>query len=135
MCADELPPAVHQEQQRQRGIRRLHLANERTFLSWLRAALGLMGLGFIVQRFNLFARQLAYLAPGVPQVAVGPPHLGSGLLILGAMLAAVATVRFVIVEREIESDTYRPQVLFNVVVGIVLLSIGLLLAVSMWIHF
>jgi putative membrane protein len=34
-----------------------HLANERTFLSWLRTSIALMGLGFIVARFGLFLRE------------------------------------------------------------------------------
>ncbi len=31
-----------------------HLANERTFLAWLRTCIALMGLGFVVARFSLF---------------------------------------------------------------------------------
>ena len=34
-----------------------HQANERTFLSWLRTAIALIGLGFIVARFGLFLRE------------------------------------------------------------------------------
>jgi putative membrane protein len=34
-----------------------HLANERTFLSWLRTSIALIGLGFIVARFGLFLRE------------------------------------------------------------------------------
>src|SRR3954469_12408945 len=36
-----------------------HLANERTFLAWVRTALGLIGLGFVLARMGLFLRQLA----------------------------------------------------------------------------
>jgi len=38
---------------------REHLANERTLLAWVRTAVALMGLGFVVARFGLFLRQLA----------------------------------------------------------------------------
>ena len=38
---------------------REHLANERTFLAWVRTSLGLIGLGFVLARMGLFLRQLA----------------------------------------------------------------------------
>jgi uncharacterized membrane protein YidH (DUF202 family) len=47
MSADK-GPADHSQQ---------HLANERTFLSWLRTSIALIGLGFIVARFGLFLRE------------------------------------------------------------------------------
>jgi len=35
-----------------------HLANQRTFLAWLRTAVALFGLGFVVSRFGLFLRSI-----------------------------------------------------------------------------
>lgn len=35
-----------------------YLANERTFLPWLRTSIALIGLGFVVSRFGLFLREL-----------------------------------------------------------------------------
>ncbi|WP_345229811.1 DUF202 domain-containing protein [Olivibacter ginsenosidimutans] len=35
-----------------------HLANERTFLAWIRTSLTFMGLGFVVVKFSLFIKQL-----------------------------------------------------------------------------
>nr|WP_169818738.1 DUF202 domain-containing protein [Niabella ginsenosidivorans] len=43
-----------------------HLANERTFLAWIRTSIGIMGFGFVVVKFSLFIRQLA-LALDAPQ--------------------------------------------------------------------
>ncbi|WP_167516127.1 MULTISPECIES: YidH family protein [Mucilaginibacter] len=31
-----------------------HLANERTFLAWIRTSIALMGFGFVVVKFSLF---------------------------------------------------------------------------------
>ena len=33
-----------------------HAANERTFLAWVRTAIAIMALGFLVQKFDLFLR-------------------------------------------------------------------------------
>lgn len=35
------------------------LANERTFLAWLRTSIAIIGLGFVVARFSLFLREFA----------------------------------------------------------------------------
>lgn len=36
-----------------------HLANERTFLAWIRTSVGLMGFGFVVVKFSIFVRQIS----------------------------------------------------------------------------
>jgi len=33
--------------------RRVHLANERTFLAWIRTSIGIMAFGFVVEKFGL----------------------------------------------------------------------------------
>ena len=36
-----------------------HLANERTFLAWIRTSVGLMGFGFVVVKFSIFLKQIS----------------------------------------------------------------------------
>ncbi len=36
-----------------------HLANERTYLAWVRTSIGIMAFGFVVVKFNLFIKQIA----------------------------------------------------------------------------
>jgi putative membrane protein len=36
-----------------------HLANERTFLAWIRTSIALMGFGFVIVKFALFIRQIS----------------------------------------------------------------------------
>lgn len=38
-----------------------HLANERTFLAWIRTSVGLMAFGFVVVKFSLFVKQISLL--------------------------------------------------------------------------
>ena len=40
------------------GRRLVYFAAERTLMSWIRAALGLMALGFVIDRFGLVLRQV-----------------------------------------------------------------------------
>lgn len=48
-----------------------YLANERTFLSWLRTSIALVGLGFIIARFGLFLREF--------QLLIGRAEIGTGI--------------------------------------------------------
>src|SRR5580698_5178141 len=36
-----------------------HLANERTFLAWVRTSIGIMAFGFVVVKFSLFVKEIA----------------------------------------------------------------------------
>ena len=78
-----------------------HLANERTLLAWQRTALGIIAIGFLVDRFALEEAGSAFAGSLV----------GIGLIVLGAMVSAVGAYRFVRTEREIDTQTYRPALL------------------------
>lgn len=41
--------------------RRVHMANERTFLAWIRTSISIMACGFVVEKFALFVKQISYL--------------------------------------------------------------------------
>jgi len=41
--------------------RRVHMANERTFLSWIRTSVGIIAFGFVVEKFSLFVKQMSYI--------------------------------------------------------------------------
>jgi len=48
-----------------------HLANERTFLAWIRTALGLVGLGVLLERLGAGNGQTIAMAAGVGFIAFG----------------------------------------------------------------
>jgi putative membrane protein len=81
---------------RERLARHLvYFAAERTLMAWIRAALGLMALGFVIDRFGLVLRQIL---PGTPSAAFGSPSFsfwaGALLVTAGALMAAVGGVRY-----------------------------------------
>jgi putative membrane protein len=61
-----------------------HLANERTFLAWIRTALGLIGIGFVLARMGVFLRQITTLSVSVPHHEIRGSHeyLITGVLFL-----------------------------------------------------
>jgi putative membrane protein len=42
-----------------------HLANERTFLAWVRTSIGIMAFGFVVVKFSLFTKQILFILPDI----------------------------------------------------------------------
>src|SRR5439155_2762341 len=77
-----------------------HLANERTFLAWMRTTIALISLGFV----------LAGIGPWLTESGTHAPHLitrawpvGMGLVIFGALLTLLAAWRYDAVNREIEA--------------------------------
>jgi putative membrane protein len=78
-----------------------HLANERTLLAWQRTALATIGLGFVVDRLAL---------DPVGTSSLAGPLLGVGLIGLGALAALLGVQRYLRVERQIDTASYRPSV-------------------------
>jgi putative membrane protein len=90
-----------------------HLANERTFLSWTRTALALLGFGFVLARMGLFLRQLAAAAPQLPG-SPHPPHggdfmaVGMVVVVLGTTVAAWAGWHYRRTRQAIDAGQYEP---------------------------
>ena len=86
-----------------------YLANERTFLAWIRTSIAIISLGFVVAKFSLWLNQLA--AQLQPQMQA--PHLGASMPIgvammaLGGLLAILAAWRYHKVNRAIETGSVR----------------------------
>lgn len=88
-----------------------HAANERTFLAWVRTAIAIIGLGFLVERFDLFIATSANSA-AKRQIAGTPGDFGHiaglTLIVLGMIMIGVAAWRFARTAREIDDDKRFP---------------------------
>jgi uncharacterized membrane protein YidH (DUF202 family) len=83
------------------NAQRDHLANVRTMLSWVRTAVTIMGLGFVVAKFGLVLDELPghHHTLGIHLAAA----IGVSLVVAAAAILAVAVVEFVAVNRAIRS--------------------------------
>ena len=81
-----------------------YLANERTFLAWIRTSLAIISLGFVVAKFSLWLRELAaQLAPQMQTSQAGASMpIGVTMMALGGVLAVLAAWRYHVVNRAIE---------------------------------
>lgn len=106
---------------------REHLANERTFLSWVRLALSSAGFGFVVARFGLFLRETASTT-GSMRPGRFTELAGVTLVLVAPLLVILAGMRYFRTEREIERDEYiaRYGAIWTLIAATILL--GLLLA-------
>lgn len=114
--------------------RRVHMANERTFLAWIRTSIGIMAFGFVVERFALFVRQLSLLFSKevIPQSL--QPHgysrvFGIVLVAIGTMMGLLAFIRYRKTEKQIDEDTYHPSGALDLLLTIAVLIIGIFLVV------
>lgn len=109
--------------------RRVHMANERTFLAWIRTSIGIMAFGFVVERFSIFVNQVSYfLGKEVSLPSKGySAALGISLVALGALMGVLSFIRYKKVERQINEDTYQPSMILDIMLALALLVIGIFL--------
>jgi uncharacterized membrane protein YidH (DUF202 family) len=118
--------------------RRVHMANERTFLSWIRTSIGIMAFGFVVEKFGFFIRQVSFFISKEPGQIITAGHqpspgyssvLGILLIGLGAVMGALAFIRYRKVECQIDTDTYQPSLILDILLTLSLLAIGIFLII------
>ena len=87
---------------------REHLANERTYLAWLRTGIATIGLGFVVAKFGLAIRELTGIA-ALPETSY---HLstiiGIALSVTGGFLMLFAFWRYSKNQYRIRAGAYEP---------------------------
>lgn len=105
-----------------------HLANERTFLAWIRTSIALMGFGFVVVKFSLFVKQFSIiLADKVLPTKGFSATIGIALVAIGALLALLAFARYRHIEKQLLNNKYFPSFLLSLLLTIAIILISLLL--------
>lgn len=109
------------------------MANERTFLAWVRTSIGIMAFGFVVEKFSLFVRQISFILgrDSAPPLRGYSPLPGIVLIGLGAVMGALAFIRYLIVAKQIDEDAYRPSSLLSVLLALSFFAIGTFLVLSL----
>ncbi len=111
-----------------------HLANERTFLAWVRTALGLIGLGFVLARMGLFLRQMAASADA-KGFQTGHEFIAVGIvfLVIGTLLGGWSAWMYDNNRRGIETDTFTPaKWSIYVLTGVVVIGSLVIVGLSVW---
>jgi len=112
-----------------------HAANERTFLAWVRTAIAVMAFGFLVERFDLFLEMVAPSLSGRALSQLGQKFgnvAGLALIVAGTLMVALSMLRFLRIERSIDSEDVRAGTGSKLDITLALLLV--LLGISMFLY-
>ena len=116
-----------------------HLANERTFLAWIRTSIAIMAFGFVVVKFALFVKQIGLVVTDNVDELPNRGYsalIGIVLLGVGILMALLSYFQYKRNERDLLSNTYHPSSKMSTLFTFVIILVGLLLIVyllpSIW---
>jgi putative membrane protein len=108
-----------------------HLANERTFLAWIRTSIGIMAFGFVVVKFSLFVKQISLIlsktdivqSKGYSSVA------GIVIVVVGAFTAVLSYARYKHTERQLREGRFRNSSLLITLLTVFIFVVSVFLVV------
>jgi putative membrane protein len=107
-----------------------HLANERTFLAWIRTSIALMGFGFVIVKFAVFVKQVSYLIHDKNIIPNGnSSKIGIVMILLGAVVAIYSFVNYKIIKRRIEANKFYTDDKLSLFVTIVIIISSILMTI------
>jgi inner membrane protein YidH len=105
-----------------------HLANERTFLAWVRTGAAIVVFGFAIGRFAIAMRQLTELQGHPLRTAAMSVWMGSAAIVAGVMLVIAGLVRYRKTRAQLDADTFEPAGFVLDLITILTVLFGLVLA-------
>lgn len=111
------------------------LANERTFLAWIRTGVAIMAFGFVVAKFSLFIRQLGFITQNKHHTFIHKGYssiIGLVILAIGAMIIPFSYKRYKQVNKQLNEGTYSENYSLptTLTILIILISISLIIYLS-----
>ena len=105
-----------------------HLANERTFLAWVRTGAAIVVFGFAIGRFAIAMRQLTAFGGHAVRTAGLSVWMGAGSIVAGVVLVIAGMVRYRKTRRQLDAGTFEPAGFVVDLVTILTVVFGLVLA-------
>ncbi|HWZ23552.1 MAG TPA: DUF202 domain-containing protein [Cytophagaceae bacterium] len=110
-----------------------YLANERTFLAWMRTSIGIMAFGFVVVKFSLFVKQISLLLGKDHSLLIHPTGeseiLGIALVILGAFTILFSYIRYRYTDKQLSGGNYKHSSFFITLLASLIFLVSVLLIV------
>ena len=105
-----------------------HLANERTFLAWVRTGAAIVVFGFAIGRFSLAMRQLTALQGHPVRTAGLSVWMGAGTIVAGVALVVAGLLRYRKTRAQLDAGTFEPAGFVLDLITILTVLFGLALA-------
>ena len=105
-----------------------HLANERTFLAWVRTGAAIVVFGFAIGRFAIAMRQLTVILGHPIRTAGLSVWMGASSIAAGVVLVVAGLVRYRKTRAQLEAGTFQPAGFVLDLVTILTVIFGLVLA-------
>jgi len=119
------------DKEKKKGNATDYLANERTYLAWVRTSIGIMAFGFVVVKFSLFVKQISLMLgkETILQQRGYSAILGILLVFLGTITAILSYVRYKNTEKQLDRGVFEhSSILITLLTGFIFL-VGALLIV------
>jgi putative membrane protein len=85
-----------------------HLANERTFLAWVRTGVAVVVFGFAIGRFAIAIRELLQMGGTPPRTAGWSVWFGIIAIVTGVLLIFVGLNRYRRVRQQLDTGSFQP---------------------------
>ena len=95
-----------------------HLANERTFLAWIRTSISIIIFGFVVAKFGIALREFFLVQGHAMKGSNDSLGIGVGFMTIGTIIAFTSLVRYQITMRRIESCQFKPANTVAILLGL-----------------
>ena len=109
---------------------REHLANERTFLAWIRTSIALMGFGFVIVKFTLFLKEISILLEAKGMSSKGySAMVGVIMVALGVVIAVLAFIQYKNYEKQLNNNSYMSSSMLSLFITLIILIGGITLII------
>lgn len=105
-----------------------HLANERTFLAWVRTGVATIVFGFAIGRFSIALREFLHLEGSTRTTSGVTAWMGMISIIGGVLLIFAGLSRYRKTRMQLDTDTFEPAGFVIDIVSYLLGLFGLVLA-------
>lgn len=105
-----------------------HLANERTFLAWVRTGAAIVVFGFAIGRFSIAMRQLTALSGHPVRTAGISVWMGASSIVAGVVLVFAGLLRYRKTRAQLDAGTFEPAGFVLDLITILTIVFGLALA-------
>ena len=106
-----------------------HLANERTFLAWIRTSISIIVFGFVVAKFGITLREFLRMQGNTAGETGASLAIGVGFIAMGIFMALVSSIRYRTTMNRLNADEFQPAGAIVIVLGAVAALFGIILAV------